>query len=143
MEGDVALKRAITLGSFDPLHAGHLGLFAQCRRLADELVVGVNSDTFYTKYRGVAPLMPQYHRMAVIGALKGVNEVVLNDGGMWQSSIIEQSGADLIVVGDDWAGRDYYAQLGVTQRWLDNNRIQLVYVPRTGGFSSTTLKARA
>ena len=81
--------------------------------------------------------------MAVIGSLRGVDAVVLNEGGSWQRSVIRASGADLIVIGDDLASKDYYGQLGITQAWLDQHRIQLVYVPRTGDYSSTAIKARA
>lgn len=145
MEGELGsrMRHAITLGTFDPLHAGHLGLFSQCRRLADELTVAVNTDEFVTTYRGKPPLMPEYHRMAVIDGLQMVNYVIPNRGGALQRDVILDSGADLIVIGDDWAAKDYYGQLHITQGWLDANGIQLVYVPRTGEWSSTAIKTRA
>lgn len=134
------MRRAITLGTFDPLHIGHLGLFKQCKRLAGELVVAVNSDRFVESYRGKPALIPETHRMGVIAALEDVDHVRLNAGGWWQRNVILESQADLIVVGDDWAARDYYTQLGITQKWLDSHDIQLVYVPRTGPWSSTQIK---
>lgn len=142
MEGHLAMRRAITLGTFDPLHAGHLGLFRQCRRLADQLTVAINSDDFIQQYRGRPPLMAQDHRYAIIRELKIVDEVLINLGGEHQQKLILRSGADLLVIGQDWACKDYYGQLGITQGWLDQHGIQLVYVPRTGNWSSTAIKAR-
>lgn len=137
------MKRALTLGSFDPLHAGHLGLFAQCRRIADELVVAVNCDQFIYTYKGHLPFMNHDGRMALIGALSMVDDVCLNLGDEFQPALIDEIAPDVIVVGEDWAKRNYVTQLCITQDWLDDRGIQLVYVPRTGDWSSSALKATA
>jgi hypothetical protein len=47
---------------------------------------------------------------------------------------------DYIIIGSDWARRDYYAQMGFDQDWLDERNIGLIYVPYTAGISSTDLK---
>lgn len=137
------MKRALTLGSFDPLHAGHLGLFAQCRRIADELVVAVNCDQFILTYKGHLPFMDHDGRMALIGALSMVDDVRLNLGDEFQATLIDEVAPDVIVVGEDWAKRNYLTQLNITQEWLDRRGIQLVYVPRTGDWSSSALKGNA
>ena len=49
---------------------------------------------------------------------------------------------DIIVVGTDWARKDYYAQIDVTQDWLDERDIILAYVPYTEGVSTTKLIER-
>ena len=49
---------------------------------------------------------------------------------------------DIIAVGSDWEGRDYYSQMGFTQNWLDARGISLVYLPYTIGISSTDIKNR-
>ena len=36
-------KLALVTGGFDPLHSGHIKYFESARKLADYLVVGVNS----------------------------------------------------------------------------------------------------
>lgn len=133
----------LTLGTFDTLHLGHLHLFETCAVLAGiggTVTVSVNTDEFVTRYKA-GPLMTYEERAAVIRALRVVDEVVLNDGTD-QAALIETVSPDLIAIGSDWATRDYYGQLGITQDWLDERGIVLAYVPRVGGWSSTNVKSR-
>lgn len=134
--------RVLTIGTFDTLHAGHIGLFNQCRRLAGDgtVIVGVNGDEFVEKYKGAAPLVPYTSRTAVIRALRQVDEVVGNLIDWAQYEVIRQANPDILVVGDDWAKKDYLTQIGVSQQWLNDRNIQLCYVPRTGDWSSTEIK---
>lgn len=138
--------RVLTLGTYDLIHIGHLGLFAQCREIAGaegQVIVAVNTDQFVTQYKGRPPVIPSAHRLAVIAALRQVDEAHLNLGGDTQPDLIEQVAPDVIVVGDDWADRDYLAQICVTPAWLDSRGIRVRYVPRTGDHSSTAIRANA
>lgn len=135
--------RVLTVGTFDPLHAGHIGLFRQCRRLAGpegEVTVGINSDEFVAHYKGAAPLVPYESRATVIASLRMVDRIVRNASHTTQAHLIEQAHPDILVIGQDWALKDYMAQLGISQQWLDARDIQLCYVPRTGDWSSTAIK---
>jgi len=137
--------RVLTMGTFDTIHAGHIGLFNQCRRLAgdSEVIVAVNTDEFVTSYKGKPPLVPYASRAAVIQTLRTVNRVVPNYGGWQQPLLIAQVAPDILVVGDDWAAKNYLEQINTTQQWLDSKNIQLCYVPRTGNWSSTAIKSHA
>jgi glycerol-3-phosphate cytidylyltransferase len=55
---------------------------------------------------------------------------------------IEAVDPDIIIVGSDWARRDYYAQMNFDQDWLDERCIGLAYIPYTKGISTTDLKKR-
>jgi cytidyltransferase-like protein len=135
--------RVLTLGTFDPPHPGHVGLFAQCRRIAQggEVVVAVNADQFILNYRGKAPLMTETDRAGVIAGFRDVDTVVINRQLLGQPMLIESVAPDCIVIGQDWALKDYLGQLRITQGWLDDRNIQLCYVPRTGDWSSTEIKS--
>lgn len=137
--------RVVTVGTFDTIHTGHIGLFNQCRRLAGpqgELIVGINSDRFVEHYKGSRPLVPLEARATVIRNLRMVDAIFINADHDAQPITFADQRPDILVVGDDWAGRDYLAQIHATQKWLDDNNIQLCYVPRTGDWSSTAIKAR-
>lgn len=132
-----------TGGTFDCLHPGHVHLFKMCDSLTrhgGKVTVAVNSDEFVEAYKGTHTVQNLNDRVTMVAAMKFVDEVQINMGGYTQADLILKSGADIIVIGDDWQDRDYHAQLGITQRWLEENNITIEYVKRVGDFSSTEFK---
>jgi bifunctional ADP-heptose synthase (sugar kinase/adenylyltransferase) len=67
---------------------------------------------------------------------------VPNAGGADSRIAIEQVKPDYIIIGSDWARRDYYYQMGFDQDWLDERGIGLIYIPYTDGISTTAIKHR-
>ena len=74
--------------------------------------------------------------------LRSVDQVIANTGGADSKPAILEVMPDFIVIGSDWAKKDYYAQMQFTQGWLNSLEICLVYVPYTEGISTTDLKKR-
>lgn len=134
-----------TGGTFDLFHSGHVNLLARCKEIAGtygKVVVSLNTDEFIEAYKGKPPVCSTQERMAVLEACKYVDEVVLNVGGADSKIAIEMVDPNYIVVGSDWAKKDYYKQMQFTQEWLDERLIGLVYVPYTDSISSTDIKKR-
>lgn len=152
--------RVLTIGTFDLLHEGHIDLFKRCQQLAqspriddgsflnqlvlttygelrpNEVVIGVNSDEFVKDYKGALPWVPQHSRLAQVQAY-GTPRV--HEGRpTWE--FIERIAPNYIVIGSDWARKDYVGQLGVTWDWLDERNIGILYVPLVPGISSTIVK---
>ena len=130
-----------TGGTFDLFHAGHVRLLERCAELGS-VVVALNTDEFVTAYKGKPPVCSYEERAKVLAACRHVTRVVPNVDGVDSRSTIELVDPDLIVVGSDWARRDYHAQMGFTQDWLDERGIGLAFVPYTRGVSSTEIKKR-
>jgi glycerol-3-phosphate cytidylyltransferase len=86
--------------------------------------------------------MSYQERAEVLLACRFVHDVVPNFDGADSRTAIEWVEPDLIVIGSDWAVRDYYKQMGFDQAWLDERGIGLCYLPYTQGVSSTDIKAR-
>jgi len=63
-------------GGFDPIHVGHVRMFARAKALGDELVVILNNDNWLKKKKGFA-FMPEKERKEVIEALRVVDRVVI------------------------------------------------------------------
>ena len=72
-------KTVITFGTYDLFHYGHLRIIQRARQLGDRLVVGVSSDALNYSKKAEYPAVPQDHRMAVVKAINGVDEVFLED----------------------------------------------------------------
>lgn len=148
MAGEPQVTTALTIGTFDLLHPGHVELFADCRRLVGpegRVVVGVNSDDFVKRYRGAEPVMLCWQRMQLVAALRNVDAVVVNHqhDSTVRSLLGQLDFGDYLVIGSDWLERDYLGQIGVTVGELAAAHIALVYSPRrSGGPSSTELKRR-
>lgn len=130
-----------TGGTFDLFHSGHVAFLARCAELGD-VTVALNTDEFIETYKGRRPVMPYRDRAAVLQACRHVTDVVPNRDGADSRTTIDRVGPDLIVVGSDWARRDYHTQMGFDQDWLDVRGIGLCFLPYTGGVSTTLLRGR-
>jgi len=67
-------------GGFDPVHAGHLQLLKEAKKLGDKLVVILNNDNWLKKKKGFV-FMSQQERRKIISALKWVDKVVITGHG--------------------------------------------------------------
>lgn len=152
------MSRVLTVGTFDLYHSGHTNFLFNCFKLtgADSssvydrnhnLMVGLNSDEFVQTYKGKAPVYSYKERRSLLVNNRYVWGVEENDSPTMESLLIDvqnygQRRYDILVVGSDWAKKDYYAQIGVDQEWLDSKGILLCYIPYTEGISTTQLKER-
>lgn len=114
------------------------------RRCAEfgEVTVALNTDEFIEFYKGKKPVISYEERESVLLACRYVDRVIPNLGGSDSRVSIDIVQPNLIVIGSDWATRDYHAQMGFNQAWLDERGIGLCYVPYTKGISSTAIKGR-
>ena len=139
------MSTVYTGGTFDLFHSGHANLLKRCREIAGEegrVVVSLNTDDFILKYKGSLPICSETERKAVLESCMYVDEVIMNVGGSDSRIAIDMVNPDYIVIGSDWARRDYHKQMGFDQFWLDERGIGLVYVPYTKAISSTEIKGR-
>jgi glycerol-3-phosphate cytidylyltransferase len=130
-----------TGGTFDLFHAGHVEFLRRCAELGS-VTVSLNEDEFIEKYKGKRPVISYQERKDVLLGCRWVDRVVPNLGGADSRVAISLCSPDLVVIGSEWARRDYYAQMQFDQDWLDERGIGLVYIPYTQGISSTAIKER-
>ncbi|MGY1769928.1 adenylyltransferase/cytidyltransferase family protein [Blastococcus sp. SYSU D00813] len=117
----------ITFGTFDVFHVGHLRILERARALGDRLVVGVSSDGLNIAKKGRPPVFPEDERMAIVRAVRWVDDVFLEESLEAKADYIAAVGADVLVMGDDWAGRfDGMSEL-----------CEVVYLPRTPSISTS------
>ena len=138
------MKVVYTGGTFDLFHSGHVNFLRICKELSDNgtVIVSLNTDEFVKNYKGKSPIYSYSEREALLISCIYVDEVIPNEGGADSKPAILKASPDLIVIADDWCKKDYYKQMGFTQKWLDDQKIILCYVPYTQGVSTTILKER-
>ena len=129
------------MAHFDLVHSGHVNFLRRCSEIGS-VTVSLNTDEFIEAYKGRAPIMSYEEREALLKGLRYVDRVIPNVGGSNSKIAIELVNPDIIIIGSDWARRDYYAQMGFDQDWLDARGIGLAYIPYTKGISTTELKRR-
>lgn len=130
--------RILTIGTWGVPHLGHAAFLRRSAELGD-LIVGVNSDDFVERYKGARPLFDENERLRLVRSLG--YEVVLNDGPGVE--LIDDLRPDILTIGTDWARKDYYAQIGVDQDFMDERGIIMAYVPmRPAGISSSEIVRR-
>ena len=122
-------RTVITFGTFDVFHVGHLRVLERAKALGDHLVVGVSSDDLNVRKKAREAIFSERDRMRIIEALSVVDEVFLEESLELKRHYIEHYAADVLVMGDDWAGRfDEFQDI-----------CEVVYLPRTPAISTTAL----
>lgn len=99
------MSTVITFGTFDVFNYGHLRILERSRQLGDRLIVGVSSDEFSLAKKGRFPVFSQEQRIAIIGALRVVDAVFLEEAFELKREYIREHRADVLVMGSDWQGR--------------------------------------
>ena len=131
-------KIGYTTGVYDMFHIGHLNVIQRAKELCDYLIVGVTTDELCYKRKNKYPIICEADRMAIVRALRCVDEVVPQKD-MDKFATVKKYHVDAVFVGSDWKGTDSwnkyekeFAEVGCT----------VIYLDHTDGISSTILRDR-
>ncbi len=130
-----------TGGTFDLYHSGHVNFLKAAKELGDFLIVAVNPDSFVAKFKR-QPVCSFEERIACIRSCRYVNLALKNFGEENSGLTIDRVNPNIIAIGDDWQDKDYLGQLGINQSFLDERKIKIIYLPYTGGISTTEIIRR-
>ena len=138
-------RTVMAFGSFDLLHPGHLLYLRKARQLGDRLIVVVARDSSIERFKHRKPVMGERTRLAVINALKTVDNAVLGNRLSTPTDmyrILKRYRPDVIAFGyDQRIGFD-----GIKE-WLKENGLKPKVVlirarDNVGVFKSTKLRKR-
>jgi rfaE bifunctional protein nucleotidyltransferase chain/domain len=91
-----------TNGCFDILHLGHVDYLEKARNLGDRLVIGVNTDSSVSRFKGPQrPIQDQQSRARVLSSLQFVDMVVFFDEDT-PKELISALVPDVLVKGSDY-----------------------------------------
>lgn len=128
-------KVGYTTGVFDLFHVGHLNILKKAKEQCEYLIVGVSTDENVMSYKKKKPVIPFEERIAIVEALKYVDEVVPQTN-MDKFQAWEKLKFNAIFHGDDWKGSKMYEE--IEQKFSDVG-VDIVYFSYTKGTSSTIL----
>jgi glycerol-3-phosphate cytidylyltransferase len=135
-------RKVYTGGTFDLFHRGHVNFLRQCKEIGDYVIVSLNTDEFIHRYKGEYPVVSYEDRKEVLLSCKYVDKVIPNSEGEDSKPAILDVNPKFIVIGSDWAKKDYYKQMNFTQEWLNENGYMLIYIPYTENVSTTLIKKK-
>ena len=127
-------KVVFTNGCFDLLHLGHVDYLEKARNLGDKLVVGLNTDSSVSRFKGSdRPLQDQNSRARIMASLEFVDLVVFFDEDTPLNLILELV-PNVLVKGSDYlaeniVGADVVKKSGGVVKTID-------FVP---GYSTTRI----
>ncbi len=138
------MANVLTVGTFDYLHDDHIALLdatADLVGMYSRFVVGVNTDEFVFRHKGVRPTFSLEQRIQSIETCYDVDIIFgNNEDSLYDHICVFQP--DLLVVGSDWHSRDYLKQIGVSWPQLAALKCSIVYVPSLERVHSSDLRAK-
>ena len=127
-------KVVFTNGCFDLLHLGHVDYLEKAKSLGDKLIIGLNTDSSVSRFKGSErPLQDQNSRARILAALQFVDMVVFFDEDT-PKNLISELVPNVLVKGSDYlaeniVGADVVKKNGGEVKTID-------FVP---GYSTTRI----
>lgn len=124
------MQRVITYGTFDLLHYGHINLLRRAKELGDYLIVALSTDEFNLK-KGKKSYFSFEKRKQLLESIRYVDLVIPETSWDQKINDVHEFRVNTFVMGDDWAG---------IFDFLENEGIDVVYLPRTPEISTSQIK---
>ena len=67
---------ALISGGFDPVHIGHLAMIKDAKRIANKVIILLNSDDWLVRKKG-KPFMVEAQRAQILEEFESVSEVII------------------------------------------------------------------
>ena len=124
------MRKVITYGTFDLLHAGHINLLRRAKELGDYLIVVVSTDEFNWNEKQKKCYFSYEERKKLVEAVRYVDLVIPEENWDQKISDVKEYNVDSFVMGDDWIVKFYFL----------TDYCEVLYLPRTEGISTTKIK---
>ena len=124
------MRKVITYGTFDLLHAGHINLLRRAKELGDYLIVVVSTDEFNWNEKRKKCYFSYEERKKLVEAVRYVDLVIPEENWDQKISDVKEYHVDTFVMGDDCKGKFDFLK----------DYCEVVYLPRTEGISTTKIK---
>ena len=124
------MRKVITYGTFDLLHAGHINLLRRAKELGDYLIVVVSTDEFNWNEKQKKCYFSYEERKKLVESVRYVDLVIPEENGDQKISDVKEYHVDTFVMGDDWKGKFDFLK----------DYCEVVYLPRTERISTTKIK---
>lgn len=122
-----------TCGSFDLMHAGHVLMLKEAKKVCQWLVVGIQEDPSIDRKDKNQPVQSYEERIEMVRSCKYVDETILYKTEKDLYDILKDVNPDVRIIGSDWKGKEF------TGQDLD---IKIYYNTRNHDYSTSSLRTR-
>ncbi len=131
-------KKGYVPGVYDLFHIGHLNLIRRAKEQSEYLLAGVLTDQLVAHFKGKSPYIPFEERIAIVAAIKEVDEVVKVDF----SNTVKMDAWKLYHYDAYFSGDDHGHEWEEEKKALQQVGSDIVFLPYTQSTSSTMIKKK-
>ena len=124
-----------TTGVYDLFHIGHLNILMNAKKHCDYLIAGVSTDELAAQYKKKKPIIPFEERIAIVSAIKYVDEAVAQDT-LDKITAWHKYKYSFLFGGSDW---ETHTQIISAKKELEPQGVKIMLFPYTQKTSSTIL----
>ncbi len=124
-------KTALLFGTFDPIHFGHIRLFERAYKIAEKIIVAVDSDDLIREVKKRKPFFPYRQRVKDVLSIIYVDKAVMESKEFTKKYWIDKLRPDVLIKGDDWKGKNWPGE---------NLGVPVIYFPYTKEINSTQIR---
>ena len=148
-------QRGLYTGAFDVINIGHIRGIQNAADNCEQLIVAVSTDEVIRDYKHHEPVMPFEQRLEIISQIKGVTLAIPQSDLYEKVEVCKALGVDVIFSCDEYLRTSYpepnkmtEKEIAGVERWerfeeeANENGIDVVYLPRTQGTSSSMIKEK-
>lgn len=148
-------QRGLYTGAFDVLNVGHIRGIQNAASGCEQLIVAVSTDEVIREYKHKEPVIPFEQRLEIISQIKGVTLAIPQNDLYEKVELCKALGVDVIYSCDEYLRSSYpdpdqmtAKEIAGVERWerfeqeANENGIDVVYLPRTQGTSSSMIKEK-
>lgn len=129
------MKVGITFSTFDLLHAGHIKMLEEAKRVCDYLIVGLQLDPSIDRAEKNAPSQTIIERYIQLKGCIHVDEIVPYVTENDLLDILQSFKIDVRIVGDEYIEKQYTGR-----KYCEEKGIEVYYNSRDHRFSSSGLR---
>ena len=129
------MKVGITFSTFDLLHAGHIKMLEEAKRVCDYLIVGLQLDPSIDRAEKNAPTQTIIERYIQLKGCIHVDEIVPYVTENDVLDILQSFEIDVRIVGDEYLEKQYTGRT-----YCEEKGIEVYYNSRDHRFSSSGLR---
>lgn len=129
------MKVGVTFSTFDLLHAGHVKMLEEAKRVCDYLIVGLQLDPSIDRAEKNAPTQTIIERYIQLKGCIHVDEIVPYVTENDLLDILQSFKIDVRIVGDEYLEKQYTGR-----SYCEEKGIEVYYNSRDHRFSSSGLR---